>query len=326
MPVRGHVVYVFHGSQKYQDQLWFSCLTLIELLMRAGRDDIGIVIYTDQPERCPSHRLVRTITFTAADLARWRGPLDFVHRVKIEVLRRAMREVSTPFIYVDLDTRWLKLPDAALGALSEAGTDDAGRMSFYMHILEGALSNTVHPRYFEAMQSKEPVQRILARWGVPTAPPWPMWNAGGIGLRAGMEPFLDDVLALCDELLLWLRPYAYVEQLAFSLLAQQRYAVHTLEDCVHHYWGVSVEFAPVVRQLLSELEATPSLEDRARVCADYKWDEQVLRATQREPQHLWATRLAKMRASVRKRQLDLKAIWLRTVVRPAGKPQPSSHG
>lgn len=317
LPVRGHILYVMHGSQKYVDQLLFSCLTLLDLLRQSGRGDIGIVIYTDQAERCPVHPLVRIIRFSAADLARWRGPLDFVHRVKIEVLRRAVEEVGAPLIYVDLDTRWLALPDVALADLAAGSESKPERPSMYMHVLEGALSGKVHPRYFAAMQSKPAVRRILATWGISTVPPWPMWNAGGIGLRAGMEGFLDDALELCDELLLWLRPYAYVEQLSFSLLANLRYEVKTLEDCVHHYWGVSTEFAPVARKMLSELDAVASLEERAKVCAAYRWDEQALRESQRQPQHLWATRLTKMRASVRKRQLDLKALWLRSL-RSAG--------
>lgn len=310
---RGHIVYVMHGSQKYVDQLWFSCLTLLNLLQSAERDDLRIVIYTDQPERCPVHPLVRTVRFSADDLARWRGPLDFVHRVKIEVLRRALEEVGAPLLYVDLDTRWLALPDGVFAELAQHSGPRQGRTSMYMHVLEGMLSSQVHPRYFAAMQAKPAVQRILANWGIPTNPPWPMWNAGGIGLRAGMEGFLDDTLALCDELLLWLRPYAYVEQLSFSLLANLRYEVKTFEDCVHHYWGVSAEFAPVARNLLSELDDVKSLEERAKVCAAYRWDEQSLRASQREPQQLWATRMAKMRASLRKRQLDLKALWLRSL-------------
>lgn len=317
MPITGHILYVMHGSQKYVDQLWFSFLTLLDLLNRADREDVGIVIYTDQPERCPVHPRVRVIRFSAADLARWRGPLDFVHRVKIEILRRAVQDVGAPLIYVDLDTRWLALPDNALADLANHQEAQHTRPTLYMHVLEGALSARVHPRYFAAMQSKRAVKSILSNWGIPVSPPWPMWNAGGVGLRAGTESFLDDALALCDELLLWLRPYAYVEQLSLSLLANQRFEVKTLEDCVHHYWGVSGEFAPVVRKLLSELEGVSELEQRASVCAGYHWDEQALRDTQRVPQHLWTTRLAKMRASVRKRQLDLKALWLRSL-RSAG--------
>lgn len=313
MPRSTQILYVMHGSQKYVDQLWFSCLTLLHLLARADRDDISVVIYTDQPERCPVHPRVRIVPFTATDLARWRGPLDFVHRVKIEILRRALQDVGAPLIYVDLDTRWLALPDAAMADLSAIAMTGHNRPSFYMHVLEGALSDNVHPRYFSAMQSKRAVQSILSARGIPAVPPWPMWNAGAIGLRVGMETFLDDALALCDELLLWLRPYAYVEQLSLSLLANQRFDVKTLDDCVHHYWGVSAEFAPVARNVLSELEAVSALEERAKVCAAYSWDEQALRNSQREPQQRWATRLAKMRASVRKRQLDLKALWLRSL-------------
>lgn len=313
MPASSHILYVMHGSQKYVDQLWFSCLTLLDLLARTDRDDVRVVIYTDQPERCPVHPRMQILRFSATDLARWRGPLDFVHRVKIEILRRALRDLGAPLIYVDLDTRWLRLPDAAMADLAAMSPPGQQRPSMYMHVLEGALSSKVHPRYFSAMRSKRAVQSILSERGIPTLPPWPMWNAGAIGLRAGMETFLDDALALCDELLLWLRPYAYVEQLSLSLLANQRFEVKTLDDCVHHYWGVSAEFAPVARNLLTQLEAVSPLEERARACAAYSWDENALRASQREPQQRWAKRLAKMRASVRKRQLDLKALWLRSL-------------
>ena len=52
----------------------------------------------------------------------------------------------------------------------------------------------------------------------------------------------DEALRLCDELLLRLRPRTYVEQLAVSLLAARDFAVKPIDDCVHHYWGVSAEF------------------------------------------------------------------------------------
>jgi len=137
-----------------------------------------------------------------------------------------------------------------------------------------------------------------------------MWNAGAIGVAVGAEDFFEDALRLCDELLVRLRPRTYVEQLAVSLLATRDFTVKSIDDCVHHYWGVSAEFERDLRSFIPEIKALPT-EEQARQAGAHTWDESRLRGGQHAPIHRWKTRFAKMRNSIHKRRMDLKALFLR---------------
>ena len=304
----GSIVYIVHGSERFHDQARFSILTFLDLMLKAGRSDIQCVVFTDRPELAPSHPLVLAVPITHDQAQAWRGPLDFVHRVKLEVMRRAVRQFGAPIVYLDTDTRWVNLPDAKLLKLHQPGKDSR----LCLHTSEGLLSPQLHHRYFVSLTSDPAVRKILSSWKLQTSPPWAMWNAGAIGVPVGAEDFFEQALKLCDQLLLRLRPRTYVEQLAVSLLAARDFTVEAIDDCIHHYWGVSAEFEPVARRFLSEIQALPT-EQQAGRAGEFPWNEKSLRGHQHAPIHRWKTRLAKMRNSVQKRRMDLKALLLRWV-------------
>jgi hypothetical protein len=308
--VPGRIVYIVHGSERYHDQARFAVLTFLDLMLKAGRRDIQCLVYSDRPELVPAHELVRVFPVSTAEFRQWRGPLDFVHRIKLEVMRRAVGRFGAPMVYLDTDTRWLKLPVEAFLELGGQPTQAASRKTLFLHTREGELSPLLHPRYFEALRANRGVGQILGNWKIPGSPPWAMWNAGAIGVGVGAEAFFDQALRLCDELLLRVRPRTYVEQLAVSLLAARDSTVKPLDHCVHHYWGVSAEFERDLRSFMPGIEALPT-EEQARRAGERAWDESRLRGGQHAPVHRWKTRLAKMRNSIHKRRMDLKALFLR---------------
>jgi len=117
---QNEIVYLSHGKQKFHVQTCYSVLSLLDLMQREQYDDLDIVIYTDQPQQIPQHPRVHPIKLDDAMLHDWRGPLDYVHRIKLETLRRATSEIGPPFIYVDGDTRWLNIPHEPFAALATA--------------------------------------------------------------------------------------------------------------------------------------------------------------------------------------------------------------
>jgi hypothetical protein len=308
----GSIVYLVHGPEKFHEQARFSILTLLAAASTPHEHQARIVAYTDRPELLPDHPSLSAIRISAGDMKLWRGPLDFVHRAKLEVMRRAAAKFGAPLVYVDSDTRWLAYPEVELGELHARTAGDSGKPILYLHENEGVLSPKLHPRYFEALSGNAAVRRILARRGVALSSPWTSWNAGVIGVPRGAESFFDDALALTDDLTLRLRPRTYVEQLAVSLVAARDYSVKTLDNRVHHYWNVSAEFTSVLHAFLAGIRKLP-IEAQIRAAGGYVWDEQALRGTQHAPAQRWKTRYKKWMNSLHKRRMDLKAIWLRSL-------------
>jgi hypothetical protein len=305
-----NIVYLSHGGPKYYDQTRFSALTLLDLLLKEQRNDIRIVVFTDRPQETPAHDLIHSIHVSSEKMKRFRGPLDYVHRIKLEVLRRAEGEIGLPFIYVDCDTRWLKIPDAQLTYLADSGrrTGDA-RPPCYMYENDGTISPDFFPQYFRLLQKK---RNRLIEWGVQAAPPWPMWNSGTVGVPSGAAGFFDKALEINDELLLEVRCRNWIEQLALALVAAGSFDVKPFDDCLAHYWGFSYELPVLLHRFFAGLPSGLSTEKMAEQCALFPLNEADLRQIQRARANRFKIWRAKMRNSLYKRKIDLKAWRLRS--------------
>lgn len=300
------IVYLSHGNQKFYVQTHFSVLSLLDLMQREQYDDCDIVVYTDQPQQVLRHPRVHPIKLDAAALHDWRGPLDYVHRIKLEALRRATCEIGLPFIYVDGDTRWLNIPRAPFSALAQQTTDD--KPPFYMHLCEGEITTQFFPMYFRFL-TRSFAQ--FTRFDITKNPPWLMWNAGVIGVPGHADGFFQDVLALNDRILPFVRTRNYVEQLALSLVASSRCQVRTFEHWLHHYWPVNNEATVLIRQHFGLPSGGMSLNQQLHLYHTFEWDEAAMRKIQNSPDQRRANWQAKMRNSLYKRKIDLKAFWLR---------------
>src|SRR5258707_8605008 len=129
------ILYLSHDGQKYHDQTRYSVLTLLALLLQQNRNDFRIAVYTDRPDLVPAHDLVKPIRVNAGEFAGMRGPLQYVHRIKLEVLRRAPGDLGTPLVYVDSDTRWLRIPHEPFATLSGSGIPS----TCFLYKVEGSL-------------------------------------------------------------------------------------------------------------------------------------------------------------------------------------------
>lgn len=296
------IVYLSHGAQKYHDQTRYSVLTLLDLLTKQGRHDIKITIFTDRPTESPDHELVSSIYLAPDDLARFRGPLDYVHRIKLEVLRRAEAELGLPFIYVDGDTRWQKIPDEQFAFLAD------GRPVAYMHKLEGMVSANFFPQYWGLLRKKK---EKLVEWNLLEEGPWPMWNSGTLGVPATASGIFDRALAITDDLLLDVGYRTCVEQIALSLLAGSQFQVNPFDDCLVHYWSYSFELPTVLQRFLQDLPPGLSITQQAERAGAFQISESELKAIQSASRHRFFLWRAKMQNSFYKRGIDVRAFWLR---------------
>lgn len=302
-----NIVYLVHGGRKFYDQARMSLLTLLDFLFKQRRHDYRIVVYCDDPQSLPQHPFIHFIRIPPEQLKSWRGPLEHVHRIKLEILRNAAARLIDPFIYVDCDTRWLRLPDVEFEAL--VPDSSAGKPVFFMHMNDGELSPTFYPHYFHHLTTYASLE--LAPWGIRPRP-WLMWNSGVVGVSPkNAGSFFDEALAVCDLLLPYLRPRLFTEQCAISLLAQSRFEVRPFDHCLHHYWNFSSEAPIYLESIFTGLSATMSIEQQAAFCGLLVWDESQLRKLQSMPINRLRRRVAKLKNSFYQRRIDLRAARLR---------------
>lgn len=310
MPV--NVVYLSHGGRKYYDQTRFSVLTLLQLLLQQQRSDVRIVVYTDDAASVPSHPLIQTMPLTAAEMVGYRGRFDYVHRIKLQVLRRATLELDGALLYVDCDTRWLSLPDALFARLAQT---DAAQPVCCMHVPEGAFSPDFFPDYHRFIRDQA---QSLQPLGVKSVDKLLMWNAGAIGVPPGSTAFFDDVLRVNDYLFTRVVPRNWVEQFALSLVACSRYQMLPLGDALHHYWNYSYEAPLYLARFFDAQPVDASVETLAASCAAHHWDESELKRLQAAPEHKRQRRRNKLRNSLRKRRVDMKVALARLQLRLRG--------
>lgn len=298
------ILYVSHGGPKYYEQARYSVLTLLALLLDQNRSDVRIAVYTDRPDQVPAHDLVQPVHVTPEEFAGWRGPLDYVHRIKLEVLRRALDDFGAPLIYVDSDTRWLRIPDEPFAALAGSGTPPA----CYLYKVEGSISASFFPQYFRLLHKRRPK---LAEWRIPSDPPWTMWNSGTVAIPSRSEGFVDHVLQVSDELLPHVGFRNCIEQLALSLVAGSRFEVRPFDAYLQHWWSYGSELPVFLQRFFDSLPPGLPVPEEAARAAQFCIIESDLRAIQSLPANRFARWRTKLRSSFYKRKIDLLAYSLR---------------
>jgi hypothetical protein len=233
-----YLIYQAYGSLAILDEALFSILSYLRQPAAAT-----VLIYTDNAAYF--QRILRDVPavvyvpIEAAQWQAWRGEIDFVHRVKIEVLRHAAAYYSGQLLYVDTDTIFLQSPAAIFEALAQG--------EHFMHLAEGRLSdgNALNRKLNRALR---PLASQLLP-GVVIGPATRMYNAGVLGLRSTDAALLDEVLALTERLYRHY-PKHVMEQLAFSIVLARQGTVREATPWVYHYWNLK-EIRPVLHTLFA---------------------------------------------------------------------------
>lgn len=229
--MRSTLVYQAYGQPGIRQEAAYSILSAYA----AGGGTLGgaqVVVYTDAPAEfrallgAPPELHYQEVA--AAQWQQWRGAIDFVHRVKIEVLRHAAAHYPGRLLYLDTDTVFERPPAEVLGWLA------AGPR--LMHAAEGTLGrggylNRKIGRYLRR-------HRFASACGGPAlGPATPMYNAGVLGLHPTDAPLLDQVLCLTEELHRFY-PKHVMEQLAFSAVLSAAGPVRAAAPGIFHYWNL----------------------------------------------------------------------------------------
>lgn len=239
-----------YGHARILQEARFAVLTFLHFALQRS-DPWKVVIYTDQPDAFgdlgPN---IVTEAITPGILRVWRGSIDFVHRVKLEVLLHCLQRHGGTLLYVDSDT-WFERDPWAL-------YERIGRGDAVMHECEGRLDaepNGVLRR----------MHRFVRRNALPLADgevvqisgSTEMWNAGVIGLDPSIaSPLLRRALAVTDAMHAKYRKHV-TEQLSVSWVLQNQLRLRGADDVVNHYWRTCAEMEVILKRFFMEHQGRP---------------------------------------------------------------------
>jgi len=240
IPENSYIVMQAYGSRDILNECAFALLSLCRQNNRDTLKPLHVYIYTDQPtyfkafEGCWLNLHFREVD--ASTLKAWRGAIDFVHRVKIEVLRDMASTYSGQILYLDTDVVFAAPVAEMMQRISEG--------KLYMHIMEGTIfpsENLVFQKLSRFFKNNQPTVN-----GSPVSIPENavMWNAGVLGFHTQYKDVLEAVLSFTDEVYKQF-PKHVVEQFAFSLYFQQTAPLLTAHNAIFHYWNLK-ELRPVL--------------------------------------------------------------------------------
>ncbi|XZF13133.1 hypothetical protein ACTHGU_15205 [Chitinophagaceae bacterium MMS25-I14] len=229
---RSYIVLQAYGQESILQECLFALLTFSKHHSITDTEGLEIWIYTDQEAwfrkfaDCPLPLKFRTID--SNDLKQWRGAIDFVHRVKIEVLRDITKRVTGSVLYLDTDVCFLEPVSHMLQKVA------AGDL--YMHIRESVIrdnGNPVFAKFHRFLKKNNPLQIDGKPLHVSTDSV--MWNAGVLGFHTKYADLLDDVLTFTDNVYTQFHKHV-VEQFAFSYYFQNTGFIHSAAREIFHYW------------------------------------------------------------------------------------------
>lgn len=240
IPPSSYIVMQAYGSADILHECAFALASLCSRHTRAELANLTVCIYTDQPEyfRAFSDCWLN-IHFRYVDemlLAAWRGNIDFVHRVKIEVLRDFSANHEGNVLYLDTDVVFANPVSEIFEQIA------SGKL--YMHVMEGPVHHSRNAVFqkLSGFFKKGPVMVHNRLIEIPDQAM--MWNAGVLGFHTQHAPVLKDVLDFTDDVYRQF-PKHVVEQFAFSFYFQRTALLLSAHTSIYHYWNLK-ELRPVL--------------------------------------------------------------------------------
>jgi hypothetical protein len=236
-----YIVYQAYGSEDILNEALYSILSFYKV---HGADDrsICIVVYTDSPLHFESVLGKDKVSFKLIDAAKikqWRGSIDFVHRVKIEVLSDFMSTLeSDNVLYLDSDIYFLKPVHELF--------DQMNKGVLMMHEFEGELNNSSFSLIRKMGKFISSHQSDLTSKGFEVPLNSGVWNAGVIGFNSSKKFLLSKVLCFTDTFYA-MYPKHIAEQFGFSLYLSKEGKVFNSASYFFHYWSFK-EFRKVLKE------------------------------------------------------------------------------
>lgn len=266
------------------------------------RPTVAATIYTDQPSFFEPYLAGLPVEYnylSESRLNELKGPLQFVHRVKAQLIAQAFLDYPTEeLLFIDSDTFFMAAPD---GLLQRVGQ---GVPIMHQHEYQLAEATARHAGFGQAHYPEKLLALLASRSfqlggrAVQFHAGQSSWNSGVLGLPQALAPLLPDILTLTDELYAG-TGWFLCEQLAFSLALQASGPVQACDQLVYHYWEqpqktlmdkllltlLTPSFAaePLAQRLSRMQQLVPQVRrqletEKARAGARYAWQQGQLLA------------------------------------------------
>jgi hypothetical protein len=226
-----YIVFQCYGNEYIFHECAFALLSLSRLYGGGCPANTQIWIYTDNPGWFSTFKNISLplnfCEIATANITKWRGSIDFVHRVKIEILKDFTSDRNGNVLYIDTDVVFTWPVDYLMKEISNG--------QLYMHVNEGVVSSRSNPIFTKLdthLRDNTPMK-------VNEKPLWdlPMWNAGVLGFDTKYRHLLDDVLTFTDTEYPRF-PKHIVEQFAFSVFFAHAATIKAAAPYVLHYWNL----------------------------------------------------------------------------------------
>lgn len=233
-----NIVYQAYGKNEVIYQTVYSIHTLLE---KTKNQNFRIVVYTDKIDfvkKFFSSDSPICYELLHPDLmTKWKGPNNFHHRMKIEILKDCSNKYDGNILYLDGDTYFTK----DIHSILEGITPQQSVMHIAEHNLEKTKDILAKKLYKFLKRSKIFVngkEILLPKNFI-------MWNAGAIGFHKQQHGAFQSIIDYTDELYSKF-PKHIMEQYAVSYFAHTIGKIVPCDSSVEHYWNQKDDFEAVI--------------------------------------------------------------------------------
>ena len=226
-----YIVFQCYGNESIFHECTYALLSLSRLYAPGELKNTEIWIYTDNPGWFSSFKdCTLPLHYRQVDdkiIRAWKGEINFVHRIKIEVLKDFIKDRTGNILYLDCDIVITHPIDQLFKNINSG--------QLYMHVREGLISdrsNKVLAKLHHHYKNKSPL-KIKEK----PVHEFAMWNAGVLGFNTKYSYILDEVLTFTDSEYAKF-PKHVIEQFAFSIYFQQAGLVKAAAPYIFHYWNL----------------------------------------------------------------------------------------
>ena len=227
------ILYHAYGHKALYQQVLFSLLTL-HYHINSEYEGLKVVIYTDNLQYFKSFSGDPVFSFellTKEKITNFKGPDNFVHRVKIMVIKDCFEKYKANILYLDSDTYFLSNPSPLFSGIN-AATSIMNSNDYDLNNADELYENEDWLSIRRAVRDFHyRIDGSFIKIPLTTR----MWNACVIGLSYENRKLVDAVLDLTDQIYAN-RPVFTAEQFSFSYFLQKKTNLISSGNVLLHYW------------------------------------------------------------------------------------------